>query len=178
MLLPRETEGMAYGAPRDYSSMATEELEAMARRSSNAAEQEAISAELSRRYASMYRPPSPSPAAGQSARPRPQSFSARAPGPVNGPNSTRSRSWSDRPPASGFNQQPVGRAAVRINHFAVASLTLAVLWIFWWGSLAGIILGVMALRQIRERNQRGRALAIAGILIGSLGFLLLLAALG
>jgi hypothetical protein len=53
-----------------------------------------------------------------------------------------------------------------------------VLWIFWWGSLAGIILGVMALRQIRERNQRGRALAIAGILIGSLGFLLVLAALG
>jgi hypothetical protein len=179
---------MAYTASGDFSHISTEELEAMARRSANPAERQEISAELSRRYANMYRTPQTPPNAERSAQERTQSarqergqggwqerqgFSASGPGQVrHGPRFATPGSRPAQSPVNGVNQPVAGGGAFRINGLAICSLVLAVLWIFWWGSLAGIILGFMALRRIRARNQSGRLLAIAGIVIGSFAFLM------
>ena len=68
--------------------------------------------------------------------------------------------WS--PPAPGF--VPV----TRTNGLAIASLVLGVLWLFWLGSLVGLVLGLVALKQIKNRNQGGRGIAIAGVVLSVL----------
>ena len=68
--------------------------------------------------------------------------------------------WS--PPAPGF--VPV----TRTNGLAIASLVLGVLWLFWLGSLVGLVLGLVALKQIKGRNQGGRGIAIAGVVLSVL----------
>jgi hypothetical protein len=69
--------------------------------------------------------------------------------------------WS-QPPAPGF--VPV----TRTNGLAIASLVLGILWLFWLGSLVGLILGLVALKQIKDRNQGGRGIAIAGVVLSVL----------
>ena len=59
------------------------------------------------------------------------------------------------------------------NGLAITSLVLGILWLFWVGSLVGLILGLVALKQIKSRNQRGRGIAIAGVVLGMLGLVLL-----
>ena len=56
----------------------------------------------------------------------------------------------------------------RVNPFAIASLVLSLLWIAWLGSLAGVIFGHIALRQIArsQDTQSGSGLAIAGLVLG------------
>ena len=78
------------------------------------------------------------------------------------------------PPA--FVQQHAGR---RVNPFAVASLVLSVLWGLWLGSALAVVFGHIALRQIaRSRDtESGSGLAIAGLVIGYLGLVLLVVAL-
>jgi hypothetical protein len=69
--------------------------------------------------------------------------------------------WSP-PQAPGF--VPVART----NGLAIASLVLGVLWLFWLGSLVGLILGLLALKQIKDRHQGGRGIAIAGVVLSVL----------
>jgi hypothetical protein len=69
--------------------------------------------------------------------------------------------WS-QPPAPGF--MPV----TRTNGLAIASLVLGILWLFWLGSLVGLVLGLVALKQIKNRNQGGRGIAIAGVVLSVL----------
>jgi hypothetical protein len=54
------------------------------------------------------------------------------------------------------------------NGLAVASLVASLLWMGWFGSVAAIVLGHVALRQINESGGRqvGRGLAVAGLVIG------------
>jgi hypothetical protein len=61
------------------------------------------------------------------------------------------------------------------NGFAVASMVLGILWLYWIGSILAIIFGFVALSQIKERNQSGRGMAIAGLILGfiELGLLVL-----
>jgi uncharacterized membrane protein len=59
----------------------------------------------------------------------------------------------------------------RTNGLAIASLVLGVLWLFWIGSVIGLVLGLMALKQIKTRNQGGRGIAIAGVVLGILWLL-------
>ncbi len=75
------------------------------------------------------------------------------------------------PPGPGYwpQQQPGYTPTARTNGPAIASLVLGLLWIFWLGSLAGLILGLVALKQIKARNERGRGIAIAGIVLSALG---------
>ena len=61
----------------------------------------------------------------------------------------------------------------RTNGLAIASLVLGILWLFWLGSLVGLILGLVALKQIKDRNQHGRGIAIAGVVLGILGLVAL-----
>jgi hypothetical protein len=56
------------------------------------------------------------------------------------------------------------------NGFAIASLVLGI-FIILWGipSILALIFGYIARRQIRERNEGGDGLAVAGIVLGWVG---------
>jgi Domain of unknown function (DUF1707)/Domain of unknown function (DUF4190) len=71
------------------------------------------------------------------------------------------------------------RPARRVNGLAVASLVVALLWMGWLGSLAGVIMGHVALSQIARSGgtQSGRPVALAGAAIGYFGLTTLLAIL-
>ena len=56
-----------------------------------------------------------------------------------------------------------------LNGLAVASLVLGIIWVYWVGSILALILGYVARKQIRERNQSGEGLATAGIVLGWIG---------
>lgn len=69
------------------------------------------------------------------------------------------------------------------NGKAIASLFLGIFWLFGFGSLAAIVLGISADREIRASagRQSGRAFAIGGIVSGvfgliSVGFVIAIAA--
>src|ERR1700733_15143232 len=78
------------------------------------------------------------------------------------------------PPVPGYWSPPQAAGFVpvtRTNGLAIASLVLGILWLFWLGSLAGLILGLVALKQIKNRNQGGRGIAIAGVVLSVLWLL-------
>jgi hypothetical protein len=56
----------------------------------------------------------------------------------------------------------------RTSGLAIASLLCAVIWGWWVGSVAAVLLGHAALRQIAasEGRRSGRALAVGGLVIG------------
>jgi hypothetical protein len=47
-------------------------------------------------------------------------------------------------------------------------MVLGIVWIYWIGSLLAVIFGHVALSQIKRANgwQRGRGMAIAGLVLG------------
>lgn len=55
------------------------------------------------------------------------------------------------------------------NGLAIAAFVLSILWICAVGSLLGLILGIIALSQIKKSGRGGKGLAIAAIIIGALG---------
>ncbi|WP_329136015.1 DUF4190 domain-containing protein [Streptomyces sp. NBC_01476] len=72
------------------------------------------------------------------------------------------------PAGYGYPPQPQGWYAPRpTNGLAIASLVTALLCI----PLVGLILGIFGLRQVNRRGDRGKGLAISGIVIGSVGTL-------
>jgi hypothetical protein len=52
------------------------------------------------------------------------------------------------------------------NKMAIWSLVLSILTLGGLGSIAGIWLGAVARRKVAETGERGRGLAIAGIVVG------------
>lgn len=80
----------------------------------------------------------------------------------------------------GQYQQPVYQPAYapqpKPNGFAIASLVLGILWVYWIGSILALIFGYVGKNQIDSSNgmQSGRGMAIAGIVLGwvGVGFLL------
>ncbi len=91
--------------------------------------------------------------------------------------------WADPAVAAPRQQSVAGRGTAtdtvdrpastgRRNKTAVASLVSSVVTLFGMGSIVGIALGVYALNQIAVSGERGRGLAIAGILVGALTLLL------
>jgi hypothetical protein len=70
---------------------------------------------------------------------------------------------------------PAPYAAVRYvpetNDLAIASLVAGLLWVAWLGSLVAVVLGHVALKQIKQSGgrQTGSGLAIAGLVMGYLG---------
>ena len=62
------------------------------------------------------------------------------------------------------------------NGLAIASLVAAVLWMWWLGSIAAVIMGHAALRQISRSGgtQTGRSVALAGLGLGYIGLTALL----
>lgn len=63
-------------------------------------------------------------------------------------------------------QQPIAR---QTNGLAVTSLILGILWIAWIGSILAVIFGHAAIKQINEKNQEGKGLAVAGLVLGYIG---------
>jgi hypothetical protein len=57
------------------------------------------------------------------------------------------------------------------NGLAIASLVLSLLWICGIGSLVAVVFGIIALSQTKKSGQKGKGLAIAGLVIGSLGLI-------
>lgn len=54
------------------------------------------------------------------------------------------------------------------NNLAIASLVCSVIGLFCGiGSIVGIILGFVAINQIKQTGQAGRGLALAGIIVGA-----------
>jgi len=91
--------------------------------------------------------------------PPPSSY-AQVPGPV------YFGVWPTNPYAAMPNATYATRAT---NGLAVASLVLGILWIYWIGSILALVFGYVAMIQIRERNQAGHGLAVAGIVLGWVG---------
>jgi hypothetical protein len=56
---------------------------------------------------------------------------------------------------------------------AIASLVLGILWLEGIGSVLALVFGYIALSQIKQRQQSGRGLAIAGVTLGWIGIAVL-----
>jgi hypothetical protein len=69
--------------------------------------------------------------------------------------------------------QPGYYSTGKLSGLAVASLVLGITWIFWLGSILALIFGYMALSQIKKSHDRGRGLAIAGVVLGWIGMVTL-----
>ena len=76
------------------------------------------------------------------------------------------------PPPSGGPPRiyPAAPQVERVNGFAVASLVLGIVWLFWLGSLLAVIFGHIAISQMRsDETYRGKGMAIAGLVLGYVG---------
>lgn len=92
--------------------------------------------------------------------------SARAPAPA------RAAPPAGDPSArAGGDRSSEPEESAETNGYAVASLILGIFWLFGAGSIAALVLGALALRQIASSGGRqgGRIIAIAGMLVGVAG---------
>jgi len=74
------------------------------------------------------------------------------------------------PPAAAAPPEPLPPAP-GTNGFAVASLVLGVLWLWWLGSILAIVFGHIAKSQLAQPDnaQTGSGLATAGLVLGYIG---------
>ena len=78
------------------------------------------------------------------------------------------------PPPGGYGYPPPGPGypppqSAGTNRMAVASLVCSLFgWLCLIGPILGLIFGFVALSQIKQTGQRGRGMAIAGIVIGGI----------
>lgn len=68
-------------------------------------------------------------------------------------------------PYGGYPYTPVRTT----NGFAIASMVLGILWLYWFGSILALVFGYVAQSQIRERGEAGGGMATAGIVLGWIG---------
>jgi Domain of unknown function (DUF4190)/Uncharacterised protein family UPF0547 len=70
----------------------------------------------------------------------------------------------------------VAQPATKTNGLAIASLVLGIVWAYGLGSILALVFGFLAKGQIDRSNGRetGRGMAIAGIVLGSIGVGLIL----
>jgi hypothetical protein len=78
--------------------------------------------------------------------------------------------------------QPPSRKQGAWNGLSITSLVLGIVWVYAIGSILAVVFGHIALHQIKAHpGQKGKRLAIAGLILGYLGFafmaLLIVAAL-
>jgi hypothetical protein len=79
------------------------------------------------------------------------------------------------PQVAAHQEPPTFQQAVFVaqknNGFAIASMVLGIVWIYWIGSVLAIVFGHIALRQIRGSRgaERGEGMAKAGIILGYVG---------
>lgn len=120
-------------------------------------------------------PHQPEPAQGPSPAPDPYGPPPQGQQPYGQPYGQQSYGQPYGPPYPTWGQgySPYARPS-SVNGLAVASLVLGVLCCF---PAVGLVLGVIALVQIRKKGQSGKGLAIAGSILSSLGLALWVTAL-
>ena len=71
--------------------------------------------------------------------------------------------------------QPSESLNIRTNGLAVTSMICALLWVWWLGSLVGLVFGYVAKHQIARSggSEVGGGMATAGIVLGWLGMAVL-----
>jgi hypothetical protein len=95
------------------------------------------------------------------------------PGPVPDPNYPQAQGYP--PPQYGAPQPGYPPPAQGTNKLAIWSLVTSLLGLLCGvGSIIGIVLGVMAIKQLNRTQERGRGLATAGIAIGIITLLFIL----
>jgi hypothetical protein len=74
------------------------------------------------------------------------------------------------PPPVGPPAPPVVLAS-KTNGFAIASMVLGIVWIYWIGSILALVFGYIAKSQIEQSGGReqGMGMAITGIVLGWVG---------
>jgi Domain of unknown function (DUF4190) len=86
------------------------------------------------------------------------------------------------PPPAGYGPPPTGypapgysaygSPAQKTNSMAIASLVCSLVgFLCWLGSIVGIVLGIVAINQIKQTREDGQGLAVAGIAIGALSLI-------
>jgi hypothetical protein len=155
------TAQMGDSGPTSYRMFSTAQLEDMFSRSTRWDEQLTIGEELNRRRANR----GPGYQQGGAYDPQLPPRSTAAPGFIQGQRPSYPPPQPPRPAALQPNRR---------NRLAVASLVCGLLGFTGIGAIAGLIVGYMALKQIKASGQAGRGLAIAGIVLSAL-FLLGLA---
>lgn len=75
------------------------------------------------------------------------------------------------PPPPGYYYGPPQIQKQSTNGFAIASMVLGIVWIYWIGSILALVFGYMAKKQIQQSNGRegGGGMATAGIVLGWIG---------
>ena len=77
------------------------------------------------------------------------------------------------PPPSGQPAPPsaVAPVSTKTNGFAIASMVLGIVWVYWIGSILALVFGYMAKSQIAESGgtEQGGGMATAGIVLGWVG---------
>jgi hypothetical protein len=74
---------------------------------------------------------------------------------------------------TGYATYPGGTYPQTTNGLAIASMVLGILWLYFIGSILAVIFGHVSLSQIKRTGQRGRGMAIAGLVLGYIGIGLL-----
>ncbi len=73
----------------------------------------------------------------------------------------------------GFNYAAHSRPgnSATVNGFAITSMVLGIVWVYWIGSILAVVFGHVAMKQIKESDgaQSGRGMAIAGLALGYVG---------
>ncbi|WP_424448056.1 DUF4190 domain-containing protein [Microbacterium arborescens] len=76
------------------------------------------------------------------------------------------------PPAYGYGGYPQQRT----NTLAVVSMIASIVGFIWIlpviGSIAGVVMGHISLSQIKRTNEKGRGMALAGLIVGYAGLVL------
>ena len=83
------------------------------------------------------------------------------------------------PPAAApaYYYQPPAVQKQSTNGFAIASMVLGIIWLYWIGSILALVFGYIAKKQIAQSNDRegGGGMATAGIVLGWIGAAMLVA---
>lgn len=79
------------------------------------------------------------------------------------------------PPAYGYGGYPQQKT----NTLAVVSMIASIVGFIWIlpviGSIAGVVMGHISLSQIKRTNEKGRGMALAGLIVGYAGLVLAIA---
>jgi len=79
------------------------------------------------------------------------------------------------PPPTGYpapDYSIYGAPPQKTNTMAIASLVASLVgFLCWLGSIAGIVLGIVAMNQIKQSREQGHGLAVAGIAIGAVSLI-------
>lgn len=124
-------------------------------------------------------PPAPNPYGSAPTAPQPPAYGSA-------PEYGQARAYGQAPAAYGtppaYGQAPGytdpygSYAPVKTNTLAVISMVASIVGFLWIlpfiGSLAGVIMGHISLRQIAASGEKGRGMALAGLIVGYVGLAL------